>query len=53
MIRKIGRRYRLVSKKKTRSGKRKNLGTFSSKKAALKRERQVQYFKYLHSKRRR
>lgn len=38
---KIGSQYRLVSKK---SGK--NLGTYSSKAGAEKRERQVQYFKH-------
>lgn len=38
-IRKIGSKFRLVSKKG------KNLGTFSSRSAAEKRERQVQFFK--------
>lgn len=42
MIRKIGpRKWRLYSKDGTR-----NLGTYSSRAGALKRERQVQYFKY-------
>jgi hypothetical protein len=45
-IRKIKSGYKLVSKKKTKSGKRKSLGVFKSKKAALKRERQIQYFKH-------
>ena len=38
---KVGSQYRLVSKK---TGK--NLGTYPSKEGALKRERQVQYFKH-------
>jgi len=39
-------KYRLYSKKKDpKTGKRKNLGTFSSKQAAEKHERAVQYFK--------
>lgn len=47
MIRKISSgKYRLYSRKKNpRTGKRRNLGTFASKKAALKHEREVQYFK--------
>jgi hypothetical protein len=47
MIRKIsGGKYRLYSRKKNpRTGKRHNLGTFGSKKAAQKHEREVQYFK--------
>jgi hypothetical protein len=47
MIRKLkSGEYRLFSKKKDpRSGKRKNLGTFSSRTAAEKHERAVQYFK--------
>ncbi len=40
MIRKVKDGYRLVSK----SGK--NLGTFKTKKAALQREREVQFFKH-------
>lgn len=45
MIRKLADgRYRLYSRKKT-GGKRKNLGTFSSRGAAEKHERAVQYFK--------
>ena len=44
IIRKVKGGYRLYSKKKT-NGKRKNLGTFPSKSAAEKHERQVQYFK--------
>jgi hypothetical protein len=47
MIRKLqSGEYRLYSRKKdVKSGKRKNLGTFSSRAAAQKHERAVQYFK--------
>jgi hypothetical protein len=47
MIRKLaGGKYRLYSRKKNpRTGKRRNLGTFSSKKAAQQHEREIQYFK--------
>jgi hypothetical protein len=47
MIRKLpDGRYRLYSRKKDpRTGKRRNLGTFSSRAAAEKHERAVQYFK--------
>jgi hypothetical protein len=47
MIRKLpGGKYRLYSRKKNLStGKRRNLGTFTSRKAAEKHEREVQYFK--------
>ena len=46
MIRKLkSGEYRLYSKKKDRSGKRKNLGTFKSRAAAEKHERAVQFFK--------
>jgi hypothetical protein len=37
--------YRLYSKKKDKSGRRKNLGTFKSLAAAKKHERAVQFFK--------
>jgi len=38
--------YRLYSRKKNSStGKRRNLGTFKSRTAAEKHEREVQYFK--------
>lgn len=38
--------YRLYSRKrKSHTGHRKNLGTFSSRAAAEKHEREVQYFK--------
>jgi len=46
MIRKLASgKYRLYSRKKDSKGKRKNLGTFSSRAAAQKHERAVQYFK--------
>ena len=47
MIRKLkSGEYRLYSRKKdSRSGRRKNLGTFSSRAAAEKHERAVQFFK--------
>jgi hypothetical protein len=47
MIRKLASgEYRLYSRKKdAKTGKRRNLGTFASKDAAQKHEREVQYFK--------
>lgn len=47
MIRKLADgRYRLYSKKKNpKTGKRRNLGTFDSREAAMKHERAVQFFK--------
>lgn len=47
MIRKLKEgRYRLYSRKKNpKTGRRRNLGTFSSRAAALKHEREIQYFK--------
>jgi hypothetical protein len=47
MIRKLkSGEYRLYSRKKDpRTGKRRNLGTFGSRDAAVKHERDVQYFK--------
>jgi hypothetical protein len=47
MIRKLASgQYRLYSRKKNpKTGKRRNLGTFSSRKAAEQHERAVQYFK--------
>jgi len=44
MITKRGSKYILYSKSK-KGGKRKRLGSFSSKKSARKRERQISYFK--------
>ena len=47
MIRKLrSGEYRLYSRKlDPRTGRRRNLGTFASRKAAEKHEREVQYFK--------
>lgn len=47
MIRKLASgKYRLYSRKKNpKTGKRRNLGTFSSRAAAEKHEHEVQYFK--------
>jgi hypothetical protein len=47
MIRKLkDGRYRLYSRKiNPKTGRRRNLGTFNSKAAALKHERAVQFFK--------
>lgn len=47
MIRKLASgEYRLYSRKKNPdTGKRRNLGTFKSRDAAEKHEREVQYFK--------
>jgi hypothetical protein len=47
MIRKLkSGEYRLYSRKiNPKTGKRRNLGTFSSRAGAAKHERQVQYFK--------
>ena len=47
MIRKLkDRKWRLYSRKvNPKTGKRRNLGTFTSKKAALQHEREIQYFK--------
>lgn len=47
MIRKLGpSRYRLYSRKKNpRTGLRRNLGTYRTRAAAVKREGQVEFFK--------
>lgn len=47
MIRRLASgKYRLYSRKKNpRTGKRRNLGTFNTKAAAVQHEREVQYFK--------
>ena len=47
MIRKLkSGKYRLYSRKKNpKTGKRRNLGTFNSLKAAKKHEKAIQYFK--------
>jgi hypothetical protein len=48
MIRKLtSGKYRLYSRKKNpKTGKRRNLGTFPTRKAAEKHERAVQFFKH-------
>jgi hypothetical protein len=48
MIRKLkSGEYRLYSEKKNpKTGKRRNLGTFKTRAAAAKHEREVQYFKH-------
>ena len=48
MIRKLpSGKYRLYSRKQDpRTGRRKNLGTFRSRTAAEKHEREIQYFKH-------
>jgi hypothetical protein len=50
MIRKLkSGEYRLYSRKvDSKTGKRRNLGTFSSRQAAQKHERAVQFFKHKH-----
>ena len=47
MIRKLASgEYRLYSRKKNpKTGKRRNLGTFKTREAALEHEKAVQYFK--------
>ena len=47
MIRKLSPgKYRLYSRKKNpKTGKRRNLGTFTSRTAAQQHERDIQYFK--------
>jgi hypothetical protein len=47
MIRKLkSGQYRLYSRKKNpKTGKRRNLGTFTTRRAAERHEREVQYFK--------
>jgi hypothetical protein len=47
MIRKLkSGLYRLYTKKKDpKTGKRRNLGTFKTREAALKHEREIQFFK--------
>jgi hypothetical protein len=48
MIRKLAAgKYRLYSRKKNpKTGRRRNLGTFTSRAAAERHERAVQYFKW-------
>jgi len=47
MIRKLpSGKYRLYSRKKDpKTGKRRNLGTFTSRKKAVKHEKEIQFFK--------
>jgi hypothetical protein len=47
MIRKLkDGKWRLYSRKvNPRTGRRRNLGTFTTRKAALRHEREIQYFK--------
>jgi len=47
MIRKLSSgKYRLYSRKiNPKTGKRRNLGTFSTRAAAVKHEREIQFFK--------
>jgi hypothetical protein len=46
MIRRLkSGKYRLYSRKTDKSGHRRNLGTFGSRDAAERHEREVQYFK--------
>jgi len=47
MIRKLpSGKYRLYSRKKdSKTGKRRNLGTFNTRKAAIKHEKEIQFFK--------
>ena len=46
MIRKLKAGWRIYSRKKdAKTGKRRNLGTFDTKEAAQKHEREIQYFK--------
>ncbi len=47
MIRKLASgEYRLYSRKKNpKTGKRRNLGTFTSRAAAVQHEREIQFFK--------
>lgn len=45
MIRKVKEGYRIYSRSVDKSGKHRNLGTFSSFAAAQKHEREIQYFK--------
>jgi hypothetical protein len=47
MIRKLkSGEYRIYSRHADKSGKRKNLGTFSTREAAEKHERAIQFFKH-------
>jgi len=46
MIRKLKSGWRIYARKKhPKTGKRRNLGTFATREAAQKHEREIQYFK--------
>lgn len=46
VIRKVGDTYVLYTRKKDpKTGRRRRLGTFRSRKAAVKREQQIEFFK--------
>jgi len=47
VIRKSGTKWCLFSKSKTKDGKRKKLGCYPTRAGAVKREKQVQYFKHM------
>ena len=47
VIKKSGNKWCLLSKSKTKNGKRKKLGCYNSLTGAKKREREVQYFKHI------
>jgi hypothetical protein len=50
MIRKLkSGEYRIYSRTKDAAGRRRNLGTFPTREAAEKHEREIQYFKRAHS----
>lgn len=51
MIRKLkSGMYRIYSRSiNTKTGKRRNLGTFETREAAVKHEREIEYFKHLKS----
>ena len=47
VIKKVGSTWVLLSKKVSpKTGKRRRLGTFKSRAAAIRRERQIQFFKH-------
>lgn len=46
MIKKFGKIYKVLSESKDKKGKHKSLGEYKSKEEAVKRLRQVEYFKH-------
>ena len=46
MIKKFGKLYKVLSESKGKDGKRKNLGSSTTKEGAEKRLKQVEYFKH-------